>query len=212
MSARIRTIADLLHRLGDVPPDRIRFHPAPGTATLADVDRIRDKEGALCELIDGVLLEKTVGLRESRLAVYLAGLLNHFVIPRNLGFVTGPDGGLELLTALVRIPDVAYISWDRVPGRKIPTEPVPRVAPNLAVEVLSQSNTPGEMAAKRQDYFAARVELVWEIDPAKRKVTVYTSLTDYTELGENGVLDGGTVLPGYKLPVCELFGELDRQG
>ena len=99
----------------------------------------------------GVLLEKTMGLRESRLATWLGGLLNLFVIPRNLGFVLGPDGAMQLLAGLVRIPDVAFISWDRVPDRKMPTAPVPLLAPNLAIEVLSKNNTPGEMAVKRQD-------------------------------------------------------------
>ena len=212
MSVRVRTMADLLKRLGGVPLDRIRLQPPPGTATVADVDRIHEKEGVLCELVDGVLLEKSMGLRESRLAGYVVGRFNEFVIPRNCGFVTSPDGSLQLLTDLVRIPDVAFISWDRVPGRKMPSEPIPRLAPNLAVEVLSPSNTAGEMAAKREDYFAAGVDLVWEIDPEKRKVAVYTSSTDCVILGENDVLDGGTVLSGFTLPVRELFAELDRHG
>jgi len=212
MATAIRTVADLLRRLGDVPADRIRFHPPLGTATVADVVSIRENEGVLCELIEGVLLEKTVGMKESRLAMWLGGMLNLFIIPKNLGFVAGPDGGMELLLGLVRIPDVAFISWDRTPDRTMPTAPVPQLAPNLAVEVLSKGNTVGEMAAKRIDYFAARVELVWEIHPAKRTVAVYTSPTDCTMLGAGDTLDGGTVLPGYTLTLAELFGELDRKG
>ena len=73
-------------------------------------------------------------------------------------------------------------------------------------------NTVGEMAAKRIDYFAAGVEIVWEINPAKRTVAVYTSPTDFTMLGMGDTLDGGTVLPGYTLTLAELFGELDRKG
>jgi Uma2 family endonuclease len=113
---------------------------------------------------------------------------------------------------LVRIPDVAFTSWDRLPGRRRPTAPVPRLAPNLAAEVLSRGNTPGEMAAKRQDYFAAGVEVVWEIDPRARTVMVYTSPAQGTRLGPADTLDGGTVLPRFTLGVHELFADLDRQG
>jgi Uma2 family endonuclease len=119
-STPIRTLADLQKRLGGVPLDRIRFRPALGTATLQDVLDILDHEDRICELIEGVLVEKPMGINESSLAVFLAGLLNAFVIPRNLGFVTGPDGTLELVADLVRIPDVAFISWDRLPGFTLP--------------------------------------------------------------------------------------------
>ncbi len=207
----IKTLADLLARIG-VPPDRIRFHPFPGTATIQDVIRVQEQEDKLCELIEGVLAEKVMGLNESTLAVFLAGLLNVFVIPRNLGLVAGPDGTMEILADLVRIPDVAFISWDRLPGRRRPSAPVPHVAPNLAVEVWSRSNTRAEMAAKRADYFAAGVELVWEVHPDTRTVEVYSSPTQALTLGPTDTLDGGRVLPGFTLPLAQLFGELDRQG
>lgn len=211
-STTIKTLADLLRRLGGVPLDRIRFHPSPGSATLQDVLDVRQREGAMCELVEGVLLEKTMGFMEAALTIFLGELLNAFVRPRNLGVVTGPDGTVELMAGLVRIPDVAYTRWDRLPGQRYPDAPIPQLAPNLAVEVLSRSNTPGEMAAKRQDYFAAGVELVWEIDPESRTVLVYTSTTQATRLAAGDTLDGGSVLPGFALPLQNLFAELDRHG
>src|SRR6516225_3220353 len=96
VSKPINTLADLLERLGGVSPDRIRFRPLPGTATVQDVIDVQRQEGRLCELVEGVLLEKTMGYNESSLAVFLAGLLNAFVILRNLGLVTGPDGTVQL--------------------------------------------------------------------------------------------------------------------
>lgn len=211
-SAPIKTLADLLKRLGGVPLERIRFQPAPGTATIQDVIDIADREDRICELVEGVLLEKVMGWSESRLAGFLLGFLNAFVIPRNLGVVTGPDGTMELMPDLVRIPDVAFTNWDRLPGRRGPTAPVPRMVPNLAVEVLSRSNTPGEMAVKREDYFSADVEIVWEIDPNARTVVVYASPTRSTTLADTDTLTGGIVLPGFTLPLRDLFAELDRQG
>jgi Uma2 family endonuclease len=211
-SSSIKTLADLVKRLGGVPLDRIRFRPAPGTATVQDVIDIQQREGRLCELVEGALLEKAVGYTESQLAFFLGSLLNAFVIPRNLGIVTGPDGTVELAADLVRIPDVAFTNWDRLPGRRRPDAPVPRLAPNLAVEVLSRSNSPGEMAVKRQEYFTAGVEVVWEIDPRARTVVVYTSATASTTLAVADTLDGGIVLPGFTLSLQQLFAELDRQG
>jgi Uma2 family endonuclease len=211
-TASIKTLADLVGRLGGVPLDRVRFHPAPGTARLQDVIDVAEKEGKFCELVAGVLLEKVMGWNESSLAGFLVGLLNAFVRPRNLGIVTGSDGTVELMPNLVRIPDVAFTSWDRLPGRRRPSKPIPRLCPNLAVEVLSQSNTPGEMAARRDDYFTAGVELVWEIDPEARTVMVYTAPDKSVTLGAADTLDGGAVLAGFALPLRELFGELDRQG
>jgi Uma2 family endonuclease len=121
----IETLADLLEHLGGISPNRVRFRPAPGTATEKDVLAIHDREGRLYELVDGVLVEKAVGLRESLLAIALASILRSFVRPRNLGLVTGADGMMRLFPSLVRIPDAAFISWDRLPNRRVPTEPIP---------------------------------------------------------------------------------------
>jgi Uma2 family endonuclease len=212
VSPAIKNLADLQNRLGGVPLDRIRFHPAPGTATVQDVVDVEQREGVLCELVDGVLVEKAMGYAEAGLGGFLLELLNALVRTRNLGIVTGSEGTVELMPGLVRIPDVAFTSWDRLPGRRYPKAPVPHLAPNLAVEVLSRSNTPGEMKAKRQDYFGANVEVVWEVDPATRTVTVYTSVDQVVTLTTSDTLDAGAVLPGFAIPVQDLFAELDRHG
>lgn len=208
----IRTLADLMARLGNPPLDRIRFHPSPGTATVQDVIEIRRREGRLCELVAGVLLEKAMGYAESQLAAFVIEFLNAFVRKRNLGIVSGESGTLELMPGLVRIPDVAFTNWDRIPGRKPSKKAIPRRVPNLAVEIISRGNTPREMKAKRKDYFEAGVELVWEIDPKRRRAKVYRSLTDVRTLTEDDRLEGEHVLPGFILPLAELFGELDRHG
>lgn len=208
----IETLADLLEQLGGISPRRVRFRPAPGTATEKDVLAIHDHEGRLYELVDEVLVEKAMGLRESLLAIALAAILRNFVRPRNLGLITGADGMMRLFPGLVRIPDVAFLSWDRFPNRRVPTEPIPDVAPDLAVEVLSAGNTAREMARKRQEYFAAGVQVVWQVDPNTRTVEVFTAPDQSTVLHEAQTLEGGAVLPGFTLPLQELFSELDLQG
>jgi Uma2 family endonuclease len=209
--APIETLADLMERLGHVPLERVRFHPYPGTAVEQDVLEAEGK-GLLCELVDGVLVEKAMGYRESLLAAYLIAALDAFARPRNLGLVTGEAGTVRLFAGLVRIPDVAFTSWDRLPGRRVPDAPLPHLAPDLAVEVLSRSNTAAEMARKRRDYFAAGVRLVWLADPVGRTVDVYTTEHQFTRLTEADVLEGGAVLPGFRLPLRDWFAELDRQG
>jgi Uma2 family endonuclease len=210
--ATIETLADLLEQLGGIAPERVRFHPPPGTATEKDVLEVAAHKDRLCELVDGVLVEKVMGWRESLLASVLITILSNFVRPRNLGLITGEAGMVRLASGLVRIPDVAFVSWDRLPNRRVPSDPIPALAPDLAVEVLSAGNTPGEMARKRQEYFAAGVRLVWLVDPETRSVEVYTDPDQSTVRHEGDTLEGGVVLPGFALPLRELFTELDRQG
>jgi Uma2 family endonuclease len=207
----IETLADLLAQLGGIAPARVRFRPLPGTATEKDVLDMQVHEGRLCELVDGVLVEKGMGLLESYLAGALIEILRGFVKPRHLGLVTAPDGLVRLAPGLVRIPDVAFVSWARLPGRRVPREPMPDVAPDLAVEVLSEGNTADEMARKRREYFAAGVRLVWQVAPLGRTVEVYTAPEQVMLLREEYTLEGGEILPGFALPLREFFAELDQQ-
>jgi Uma2 family endonuclease len=208
-SPEIRTLGDLLERLGNVPPQRVRFHPLPGEGTEADVVAIEAHENRLCELIDGVLVEKAMGYRESLLAGWILTALNAFVLPRKLGMVSGADGMMQLFPGMVRIPDVAYVSRQRLPGGRVPAEPIPRLVPDLAVEVLSESNTEAEMARKRREYFEAGVRLVWLVDLDARTVTVFTGPQESSTLTQNQTLDGGDVLPEFTLALAGLFAELD---
>ncbi|HEX8200725.1 MAG TPA: Uma2 family endonuclease, partial [Isosphaeraceae bacterium] len=189
-----RTVADLLKELGDIPADRVRLHPTPGTATEQDVLDIEAREGRLCELVDGVLVEKVMGYSGSRLAAELIISLGIFLRRHNLGVVAGADGMLKLTTGLVRIPDVSFVSWDRLPGRRVPPEPIPLLPIDLAVEVISKGNTRAEMERKLREYLASGARLVWFIYPKTRTARVYTSPRQATLLKEDGVLDGGAVL------------------
>jgi Uma2 family endonuclease len=205
--AGVTTIGDLLKRLGDIPPERVRLHPTPGTATEKDIIEILDRENRPCELVEGTLVEKPVGYEESDIAGLIITALNNFVRPRKLGMVTGEAGTIRLFQGLVRIPDVAFISWDHFPNRKRPKEPIPELAPDLAVEVLSRSNSKPEMNRKLEEYFAAGVRLVWIVDPRKRTARVYTALNQSVLIKEGQSLDGGAVLPGFVLPLSELFAD-----
>jgi Uma2 family endonuclease len=201
------TIGELLKRLGNIPASRVLLHPTPGTATEKDVLKILDGNERLCELVEGTLVEKAMGYEESQIAVVIVTALYNFVRPRKLGLVTGESGTIKLFAGLVRIPDVAFASWDRLPGRKRPKEPIPLLAPDLVVEVLSKSNTRAEMKRKLGEYFGAGVRLVWLVDPRKRTVRVHTSVDQSVLLEEGQWLDGGDVLPGFRISLEEIFEE-----
>ena len=200
------TLADLLERFGPIPAKRIRTNPSPGTATEQDVIDIEAQESRLYELADGVLVEKTVGIYESILASRLIYFLNAFVLKLDLGVVTAPDGMMRLAAGLVRIPDVSFISWDQLPGRRVPRVPIADLAPDLAVEVVSPSNTAREMECKLQEYLAAGVRLVWYVLPEPQEVHVYTA-ERHDVLTIEQELSGGDVLPGFVLPLRQLFEE-----
>src|SRR5580704_8945270 len=87
--AKTWTIGDLYRRFGPIPFDRIRQNPRPGSGTVDDVVQLNDHEDRLYELVDGILVEKTVGVQESYIAMKIGTLLNIFVEPRGLGMVTG---------------------------------------------------------------------------------------------------------------------------
>jgi Uma2 family endonuclease len=201
------TAADLVERFGPVPLSRVRLDPPPGTASEEDIVEIHDREDRLYELVDGILLEKTVGTYES----YLAGLLVHliwtFVKEHDLGIVLGADGMMRLAPGLVRIPDVSFISWARLPGRKIPRQPIADLAPDLAVEVLSKGNTREEMQRKLSDYFAAAVRQVWYVYPQQREIRVYVSPDEHTVFTQQQTLDCGDLLPGFTLEIPRFFAE-----
>lgn len=203
------TVADMLARLG-VPPERVRLRPVPGTATERDLlDATRQGPG-IFELVDGTLVAKAVGFESSLLAMYLGHLLIQFVSARKLGQVTGPDGLLRLCPGLLRGPDIAFVSWKRLPRGRMP-KGFPSLAPDLAVEVLSPSNTAAEMKRKREEYIRNGVRLVWIVDPDSRTVEVFAPRRKPVVLTKADTLDGGKVLPGFSLALAELFAELDEE-
>ncbi len=200
------TLGDILERLGNVSPHRVRLTPKPGRATEEDVIRIQDHTNRNYELIDGVLVEKAVGSPESFLTIDLLYFLRAFLEDHPLGFLAGPDGIMRLWPGRIRMPDISFIAWYQVPKRERPTKPITGLAPVLAVEVLSENNTPAEMELKRGEYFLAGTRLVWMVDPARRVVEVYTDPDHFVTLTEGQTLDGGDVLPGFVLPLRKLFG------
>jgi Uma2 family endonuclease len=202
---RVDTVADLLERLGDIPPERVLMDPTPGTATEADLLRLPNDVQRMCELVDGTLVMKAMGAPESVMAFVLGRFLFPYLDRNNIAVVLGPDGHTRYFGNQVRMPDVAIILRSRLPRGEMPRDPICPVAPDLAVEILSPGNTRKEITRKLRTYFESGVRLAWVVIPRKRLVRVYTSPAEFKELSENDTLDGGDVLPGFTLSIREWF-------
>lgn len=167
-----------------------------------------DKPDALYEFVDGQWIEVPhMGAFASLLAFRLAEELNQFARAHKLGlamaevlFRLAPEGP-------ARRPDVAYVAFDRWPytGPFEDDPPAFDAVPNLAVEVNSPSNTLDEIEDKNRDYFFAGVEQVWVIQPRHRHVYVYDAPDKVYMLSEKQELDGGKIIPGFRLPLATLF-------
>ena len=152
------------------------------------------------ELIRGVLVvREPAGGRHGRVAAELARLIGTHVHDNDLGVVYGAETGFTIAREpdTVRAPDVAFVRRDRVPAAD-PVGFLP-IAPDLAVEVLSPSDRPGETLAKVGDWLEAGTPLIWVIDPERRQSRIYRADGTDSLLGERDQLSGEDVLPGFVL-------------
>ena len=181
------------------------------TATERPVPSITIEPPDLYEVVDGQIVEKPATCAfESEIASILLGFLAPFVRAQRRGravsemlFRIDPVRGLE------RRPDLAFVSHKRWPlGRSAPMDAAWDVVPDLAVEIISPSNSAYDVEAKLDEYFRAGVRAVWIVFPRSGVVYVHDSRTAVrvcrSEAGDE--LDGGPVLPGFRLPLTTLFG------
>jgi Uma2 family endonuclease len=180
----------------------------PLTSTSVETPSLEPPGDLLYEVVDGRILElPPMGAYESDIANFLAQLLEEHARKSRFGRVF-----VELLFRidvardLKRRPDVAFVSATRWPyGKRVPRGEAWDMIPNLAVEVVSKSNTGEEILAKLEDYFQTGTELVWVVYPSARQVYVYTSATAVRILAQSTDLDGGDVIPSFHLAVNRLF-------
>ncbi|MGH7542510.1 MAG: Uma2 family endonuclease [Gemmatimonadota bacterium] len=175
--------------------------------TIEEFERLPDDESRM-ELVRGrVVQEPPAGMDHGRLANAVAFFLTGYVRRHGLGEVFTADTGFVLFERppTVRAPDVAFVARDRLPA---PEESVGfgRLAPDLAVEVVSPSNTAVEILQKVEDYLDSGTRLVWVVEARRRSVTVYRSRDEIRLLQEGDELGGfDDVLPGFSVRVAELF-------
>ncbi len=158
------------------------------------------------ELVKGVLVvREPAGYRHGEVAMNLATAIHSFVRAHRLGSVLAAETGFKLFSNpdTVRAPDVAFIRADRVPTP--PPRGFPAMAPDLAVEVLSPDDRPGEVLKKVADWLNAGVLLVWVVDPVRRVARVYRPDGTDSQLTERDALEGEDVLPGLSIPLGDVL-------
>lgn len=164
----------------------------------------------LYEVVNGHQLDvPPMGARQNALASYLCGQINQTAVPARRGLaVTETLFVLKREPSLQRRSDVAFVSYDRWPERTIPESNAWNVVPNVAVEVVSPTNMADEVEMKRIEYLQAGVELIWIIYPVSQTIHVCAAPRRIDVLGTEDELDGGTVLPGFRLKLADLFAVL----
>jgi Uma2 family endonuclease len=174
--------------------------------TVAEFERfveLPENRNRLFEFIDGDIIEVPSNAYSSEIAAQFIRFLGNFVYPRRLGHVTGEHGGYIVAGARLA-PDAAYISKTR--QAVLAKQGYNPVAPDLAVEVISPTDNADEIDKKRQKYLAAGV-LLWRVFPEQQIVEVHAAGQPVRTLGIEDTLNGGAVLPGFSLPVRDVFAE-----
>jgi Uma2 family endonuclease len=166
----------------------------------------------LYEVIDGRVVEKPMGAYEVWLAGEIYDLIKQHVKDKSLGRVV-QEMIFDLRPTIdrERRPDVAFISFERwAQNRRVPKTRSWAVVPDLAVEIVSPTNTAYEIAEKLEEYFRVGMRSVWVVYPPQCKVYAYTSPKEVRVLTTGDVLDGGDVLPGFRLPVEKIFEQAEE--
>lgn len=160
-----------------------------------------------CELVGGRIVRMTpTNPTHGRIEVNVAAALRAFVRTRNLGVVMAGEVGVFTTRDpdTVRAPDVLFLSHERDAGRTR-REGFLEVAPDLVVEILSPTDRPDALRRKLDEYFAAGVRMAWVIDPATCTVDVHRPGGDATSFAAGEIVTGEDVLPGFELPLDEVF-------
>jgi Uma2 family endonuclease len=167
-------------------------------------------DGFCYELIKGELIKVSPppGHEHGLVAMNLASPLYEYVKNKKLGKVYAAETGflLEQNPDTVRAPDVAFVRGERFEEAG-PIKGYWIGAPDLAVEVLSPSDTVRKVGGKVAHWLESGARSVWIVSPKMHTVTVYHSLNEIEVLTKNDTLDGGDVVPGFQIPIAEIFAE-----
>lgn len=185
--------------------------PTPRVMTVEEFFALPDTDDKQ-ELVRGELrVTPPAGGPHGGAGTNLVIALGAFAQRTRLGRVFG-DGVAYVLTRIphtVRVPDVSFVRADRLPANGLKPGPL-QLAPDLAVEVLSPSETASSLAEKLHDYTVAGTSLIWVVDPERRSVTIVATHSPVRSLYEGDMLDGGAVVPGFTCSVADIFDGIER--
>ncbi len=184
--------------------------PPVGNRTLTD-KQITDedlmrlpRDGRKWERVDERLQEVATSAKHDQIVIWLGRLIGPYADDH--GILTASQTGFRMSDRNVRCPDFAFTRYDRFPNGEVPDGFV-EFAPDLAVEIISPSEEPADMARKVDEYFASGAQQVWHMFPETQTVKVFRSPSDARVYQPEDELDLNDLLPGFRSGVTELFGK-----
>ena len=172
----------------------------------ATIDDLRQcpKDGRKYELVDGEIVVSPAGFQHAQIVARIVHILATFLEANPVGQVCGDNLGIHFPNGNLRSPDVTFVRNDKVPAGKA-AEAFAEFIPDLAVEVLSPQDSLKEVGEKIGEFLDCGVPLVWLVDPARRTVTIYRSLSQTEQLQSTDILTAEGILPGFNCPVSRIF-------
>lgn len=165
-------------------------------------------DGYKCELVNGEIEMSPAGFFDhGDIIALLMSRLTVYIYEKKLGKTFDGQSGCWMKSGNLRCADISFLSKSRIDGLHGRPKGYFHGAPDLAVEVLSPNETAKQVAEKLADYFESGAQLVWIVNPADKTVTVYRSLVSLKVLRPGDALDGEDIVPGFSMPVVELFAQ-----
>jgi Uma2 family endonuclease len=174
-----------------------------GSATIEDLLKT-PKDGQKYELVDGEIVVSPTGWRHGVVAQKISYIIATFLEKYPIGRVVGTDVGFKFPNSNVRSPDVVFVRKEKLPGGEGPIG-FPEFVPDLCVEVLSPSDRMRHVAQKIGEFLDCGVPIVWLVDPERKSVTVYRSLSQTEQFHGDDVITAEPILPGFSCPVSRFF-------
>lgn len=172
---------------------------------ITDEDLMRlPRDGRKWELVDGRLQEVPASFKHDQVVIWLGRLIGPYA--DDIGGLTASQAGFRMSNRNVRCPDFGFTRYDRSPNGEVPDGFV-EFAPDLAVEIISPSEEPADMARKVKEYFASGAQQVWHMFPETQTIRVFRSPSDARLYQPDEEIDLDDLLPGFRSRVAELFGK-----
>ena len=162
------------------------------------------------ELVDGELVDMDGKPRHGRITLRIGRLVSNYVDNASLPLDVGVSAGFAMGGYTLRFPDVHVTSWERMAEYDELAPGWPRFAPDVAIEVVSPSNTPAELARKAEEYFANGTRAMWIADPDPRTVKIRRPGVEDEVYGLDDTLTGDPEIPGFSCAVADIFAVLAR--
>ena len=177
--------------------------------TAAEFWAMPDDPGHRYELVDGELIDMDGAPPHGKMIIRIGRLLGDYIDDNALPLEVGAATGFQMSPHTLRFPDVHVTTRARMAAYDADAGGFPHFAPDVAIEVVSPSNTPAEMDRKTAEYFANGARAVWLAYPITRTVAIRRPGMPEQILRDDAILHGDPEIPGFACPVSAIFAVLD---